>query len=171
MGYLQSCVFVQCWPRISLVQCQENLSNVGGICSNWLLSKNKNHWEVTRCYSDDIRLDLLLNLLWHHWTVFFLTKCCLKPLRKYCIGFWSVQYCSRNIKTTLNRIVFNIVWSRKGSITQGFSCAKLGHSPQTTLHRKIIYKVVLISLGQHCTSKLALQWQLCNATDNWDNIS
>ena len=28
MGYLQSCVFVQHCPRIFLVQCQENLSNV-----------------------------------------------------------------------------------------------------------------------------------------------
>ena len=30
------------------------------------------------------------------------------------------------------------------------TCVMLAHSPQTTLHQKIIYNFVLIYLGQHC---------------------
>ena len=43
------------------------------------------------------------------------------------------------------------------------TCAMLGHSPQTTLHRQITYNVVWICLGQHCARKLPVQcWFIAN---------
>ena len=47
-------------------------------------------------------------------------------------------------------------------------CAMLAHSPQTTLHRKIIFNVVWICLGQHCTRKLPVQyWTMVNRQRLW----
>ena len=47
-------------------------------------------------------------------------------------------------------------------------CAMLAHSPQTTLHRKIIFNVLWICLGQHCTRKLPVQyWTMVNRQRLW----
>ena len=45
-------------------------------------------------------------------------------------------------------------WSAWANIALEITCAMLTHSPQTTLHKKIIYNFVWIYLSQRCTRKL-----------------
>ena len=52
------------------------------------------------------------------------------------------------------------------NIAQEITCTMLIHSPQTTLHKKIIYNFVWIYLGQHCTRKLLVQCWPTWLTDN-----
>ena len=89
---IQSCLFVQGWPRIFLVQCQQNLSNVSvafaatGYCQkiNWSKIKIAKKWH----YSD-----------WTFSCAFMsgVTEgqhCNVVPgvLRQYCKGFFLAQW-------------------------------------------------------------------------------
>ena len=63
-------------------------------------------------------------------------------LRQRCRRFFPLLFCPKSIKTRFNRI---------------FSGALLTHSPQTILHRKIIYNFAWIYLSQRCRRKLLVQ--------------
>ena len=95
---VQSCPFVQCCPGILLVQCRENLGNVGTTLVatgyyqeiNWFKIRIAEKW----CYSGDIALGCLWGniaqgfylcninprVLRHYWTEFFHVQCWLEPL-------------------------------------------------------------------------------------------
>ena len=92
----QSCLFVQCWPGIFLVQCQENLCNFGATLAatsyyqkiNWFKIKIDENW----CYSDDIALG------------FFLCNVAWSLLGNIAQGLCRCNVVSRVLATTLNRI-------------------------------------------------------------------
>ena len=96
---IQSCSFVQCWPGIFLVQCQENLCNVGAAFAatsycqniNWFKIKIAKKW----CYSDIALGFFLCNIVWN-----FLgniaqdfCQCNIVPrvLQQYWTGFFHVK--------------------------------------------------------------------------------
>ena len=67
--FVQSCLFVQCWPGIFLVQCRENLCNVCPAFAATGYYKKINRFKIKTaenlCYSDDIALDLFqYNVVW-----------------------------------------------------------------------------------------------------------
>ena len=58
------------------------------------------------------------------------------------------------------------------------TCVMLAHSPQTTLHQKIMYNFVSIYLGQRCIRKLPVEcWAMAKITYTmlcrpcWNNIA
>ena len=57
-------------------------------------------------------------------------------------------------------------WSAWANIAREITCAMLTHSPQITLHKKIIYNFVWIYLSQRCTKKLLVQCWPIWLTDN-----
>ena len=86
-----------------------------------------------------ILFNVVLIILGQHCTGENFVLCCPRTSRQHCAGKNPVKYCLNTLWTTLHR--------KK-------SCSMLSKSLQTTLHRKkILFKVVLILLGQHCTGK------------------
>ena len=138
MCSVQSCPFVQCWPKILLVQCREILYNVGAVFAATgyyqKISQVKIKIAEKWYYSDDITLGCLLGniaqdfhlcnvvprVLQHYWTGVFHLQCCLEPLRQHLTKFLPVQCCPKSIKTILNRI---------------FPCAMLSGANWITLHK------------------------------------
>ena len=109
---IQSCLFVQCWPRTFLVQCRGNLFNVGTTFAatnyyqkiKWPKIKIAEKW----CCLDDNTLGFLCNVVWgllgntaqgfylcnvvpwvlrQHATGFFHVECCLEPLGQHSTRF------------------------------------------------------------------------------------
>ena len=127
---VQSCLFVQYWPKTFLVHCRENLCNVGAAFAATGYYKKINRFKIKIakkwCYWDDIALGFFLcNVVWsllgniaqgfclcnivarvlrHYWTECFHVQCCLEPLGQHCARFLSVQCCRKSIKRTLNKI-------------------------------------------------------------------
>ena len=113
----QSCLFVQSLPGNFLVQCRENLWNVGATFAgagyyqkiNQLKIKIAENW----CYSEDIG--------------FYSVQCCLESLGQHCTEFLLVQCCPKSITTLLNRS-FSYEMFSEGSWTtlhKAFTCAML----------------------------------------------
>ena len=107
---VQSCPFVQCWPGIFLVQCQEKLCSVSapfaapGYCQN--INRFKIKIAEKWCYSDIAPGFFLCSVVW-------------SLLDNIPQDFFLVQCCPKCITTILNRIL---------------PCAMLSGASWTTLH-------------------------------------
>ena len=104
---VQSCLFVQCWAGIILVQCRENLCNVGTTfeATSYYQKINQSEIKIAEkgCCSEKIHLPFS----------------CTMSLRQHCTRILPVQCSPKSITTTLNKI---------------FSCAMLSEASWTTLN-------------------------------------
>ena len=148
---VQSCLFVQSWPRNFLVKCRENLCNAGAAFAATGYYQKINRFKIKiaekSCYSDDIG--------------FFPVLSSLESLGQYYTEFLPAQCCPKGITTFLNRI---------------FSCEMFPGGSWKTLHKFFyLYNVVpkvlrqhwtgfffvqccLEPIGQHCTRFLPVQY-------------
>ena len=143
---VQPCLFVQNWPRHFLVQCWENMCNVGGAfaAAGYYQKINQFKIKIAKkwCYSDDIGFFFLCNIVWSllgnvaqcfclcNVVRIFHVKCFLEALG-HCTRFLPVQCCPKSIKTTSNRIYSWVMFSG-GSWT---NCTMLPRANWTTLHK------------------------------------
>ena len=132
---IQSCLFVQSWPRYFLGQCRENLCNAGAAFAATGYYQKINRFKIKFaekwCYSDDIGFfpvqccleslgqhctefllcNVVPRVLRHYWTGFFHVKCFLEVLGQHYTRFLPVQCCPKAIKTILNRIYSWVMFS------------------------------------------------------------
>ena len=106
-----SCLFVQCWPRIFLVECQENFCNVCAVFTATGYYQKLTRPKQKLPYSDLFR---------RHWLGFFSRAVSSGAFWATLQRFLSVRYCPKSIKTTLNR---------------SFPCAMFSGASWTTLHK------------------------------------
>ena len=74
----QSCLFVLCWSRIFLVQCQGNLCNAVFAATSYY---QKTNWSKMKIHAEVI-------LLRRHWLGLFYVQCCLEPCGRHCKVFY-----------------------------------------------------------------------------------
>ena len=74
----QSCLFVQCWSRVFLVQCQGNLCNAVFAATSYY---QKTNWSKMKIHAEVI-------LLRRHWLGLFYVQCCLEPCGRHCKVFY-----------------------------------------------------------------------------------
>ena len=97
---VQSCLFVQCWPGIFIVQCQGNFCNVGAAFAatgyhqkiNWFKIKIAKGW----CCTDVIALGFFLcNVVWsllgNTAQGFYLCNVVPRLLQQHRTGFFPLQ--------------------------------------------------------------------------------
>ena len=138
---VQSCLFVQSWPRHFLVQCQENVCNVGGafVAADYHQKIKRFKVKIAKkwCYSDDIG--------------FFPVQCCLESLEQCCTEFVPVQCCQ-------DFFMWNVFWRLLDNIAQGFYlCNVVPKVLRQHWAGFLPVQFCLEPIGQHCTRFLPVQ--------------
>ena len=181
---LQSCIFVQCCPRIILLQCRGNLCNVGATfeAAGYYQKINMSKIKIAKkgCCSETNTLSFFLyiflstllgitqsfklcnvvpTVLGQYWTVIFPVQCCLEPLEQHSTRILLVQCYPISIKTTLNSIFSCAMLSQASWTTlhKDFTCAICTKGIETTLNSIFSVQCCLGPLGQNFTKIL-----LCN---------
>ena len=174
---VQSCLFVKFWPEIFLVQCRENLCNVGAAFAATGYYQNINRFKIKIakkwCYSYDIALGFFLG---NTAQGFCLCNVVPRVLQNYWTGCFHVRAMLSGASwTTLHKVFTCAMLSKEyyNIIEQDFSRAMLSGASWTTWHKVFsvtFCNVVLRKLRQHW-NRFFFCNVVCNLKDNITGFS